>query len=96
MAEGHGEAGVPDRDLLVHDHLGEDVGTQPAVLAGDLQRPQAERGRPPEEVAWKRFRHIRTSVQLSRLGLELVVGEPPRKLLQPELLVTEAEVHLSR
>ena len=80
---------VAARELLEHEHVGEEVGSGSAVLLGDADAHQPELGELGEDVAGE----VVLAVPLGRVRLDLGADEVARERLDLLLLGGELEVH---
>ena len=82
---GHPDAGVGARELLEHEHVGEEVGARAAVLLGHADAHQAELAELGEQLA----REDVVAIPLRRVRGDLLVGEPAREVADLLLLVRQ-------
>ncbi len=84
----HPHAGVGARELLEHEHVGEEVGARAAVLDGHAHAHQPQLAQMAEDLQ----REAMLAIPLRRLGRDLLVGEAPRQLAHLALLVVQLVV----
>ena len=82
-------AGVGPRELLDHEHVGEEVGSGTAVLLGDAYAHQPKAGELREDLA----REVVVAVPVGRVRLDLGPDEVACERLDLLLLGRELEVH---
>ena len=83
--DGHADAGVGARELLEHEHVGEEVRARAAVLLGHADAHQPELAQLAEQLA----REVVVAVPLGRVRRDPLVGEAPREVADLALVVGE-------
>ncbi len=87
--DGHADAGVRARELLEHEHVGEEVRARAAVLLGHAHAHQPELAELRDHLG----REAVLAVPGGRVGNDLRLGERAGDLLDLALLGAEREVH---
>ena len=89
--DGDPDAGIPPRELLDHQHVGEEVGPRSAVLLRDADAHQPEL----RELRIELAREVVLAIPLGRVRFDLCAHKVASQRLDLLLFGRELEIHQS-